>query len=124
MPNFHSRVIILSRGLQEFFAPHVMADLICFDSFGRFWRFGLVFIFNSYSEAGPRKQYICFVPEGVPVETVSDVIASAEWAEREVWELFGVYFSGHNDLRRLITDTAFKGHPMRRDYPMVGYYEC
>jgi NADH:ubiquinone oxidoreductase subunit C len=67
---------------------------------------------------------MCFTPEGAPLKTLANSIVSSNWAEREVWELFGVYFTGHPDLRRLLTDTAFKGHPMRRDYPMVGYYEC
>ena len=61
--------------------------------------------------------------ERTPVPSLTDVYPGANWFEREVWDLFGVYFSGHPDLRRLLTDYGFEGHPLRKDFPMTGYVE-
>jgi NADH-quinone oxidoreductase subunit C len=61
--------------------------------------------------------------ERTAVPSLVDLFPAANWFEREVWDLFGVYFSGHPDLRRLLTDYGFDGHPLRKDFPMTGYVE-
>jgi NADH/F420H2 dehydrogenase subunit C len=59
--------------------------------------------------------------EGIP--SMTHLYPSANWAEREVWDLFGIYFHNHPDLRRILTDYGFVGHPMRKDFPLTGYVE-
>ncbi len=61
--------------------------------------------------------------EDSPVPSVTGVYNSAGWYEREVWDLFGVLFADHPDLRRILTDYGFEGHPMRKDFPLTGYVE-
>ena len=61
--------------------------------------------------------------EDTPVPSVVGVYPSANWFERETFDMYGVFFEGHPDLRRLLTDYGFHGHPLRKDFPMTGYVE-
>jgi NADH-quinone oxidoreductase subunit C len=61
--------------------------------------------------------------EDTPVPSLADLYPAANWFERETYDLFGVVFSGHPDLRRILTDYGFDGHPLRKDFPMTGYVE-
>ncbi|MGI9490894.1 MAG: NADH-quinone oxidoreductase subunit C [Geminicoccaceae bacterium] len=61
--------------------------------------------------------------EATPVPSVVSVFRSALWFEREAWDLYGIYFSDHPDLRRILTDYGFDGHPLRKDFPQTGYVE-
>jgi NADH-quinone oxidoreductase subunit C len=61
--------------------------------------------------------------EDTPVPSVSSVYSAAGWFEREAWDLYGIFFSDHPDLRRILTDYGFEGHPMRKDFPLTGYVE-
>lgn len=61
--------------------------------------------------------------ETTPVPSITGVFPGANWFEREAYDMVGVLFSGHPDLRRLLTDYGFEGHPLRRDFPMTGYVE-
>lgn len=63
------------------------------------------------------------VDEKTPIDSVTPIFSGADWLEREVWDMFGIFFLGHKDLRRILTDYGFKGHPLRKDFPLTGYVE-
>ncbi len=70
-----------------------------------------------------RLRVIVRADETTPVPSVSGLFPIANWYEREIWDLYGVFFSDHPDLRRILTDYGFEGHPLRKDFPLTGYVE-
>lgn len=64
-----------------------------------------------------------FVDEIGTVPTLTSVFINSNWWEREIWDLFGIYFLEHPDLRRILTDYGFEGHPLKKDFPLSGYIE-
>lgn len=64
-----------------------------------------------------------YTDELTPIDSCNDVYSAANWYEREIWDMYGVFFANHPDLRRILTDYGFEGHPQRRDFPLSGYVE-
>ncbi|XP_016965723.1 NADH dehydrogenase [ubiquinone] iron-sulfur protein 3, mitochondrial [Drosophila biarmipes] len=64
-----------------------------------------------------------YTDELTPLDSVCEVHKAANWYEREIWDMYGVFFANHPDLRRILTDYGFEGHPQRRDFPLSGYVE-
>lgn len=86
-------------------------------------RFAVVYHLLSTSR-NQRLRLRVFVDESSPmVDSVIDIWKSADWFEREAFDLFGILFKGHPDLRRILTDYGFVGHPFRKDFPMSGHVE-
>jgi NADH-quinone oxidoreductase subunit C len=85
-------------------------------------RFDVVYNLLSVS-LNQRLRVIVTTDEASPVPSVHGIWPVATWWEREAWDLFGIVFSGQPDLRRILTDYGFDGHPLRKDFPMTGYVE-
>jgi NADH-quinone oxidoreductase subunit C len=86
-------------------------------------RFGVVYHLLSISENQRVRVKIRLDAEAPVVDSVVPVWASADWFEREAFDLFGILFNGHQDLRRILTDYGFIGHPFRKDFPISGHVE-
>ena len=99
-----------------------LSDLTAVDYPGRIQRFELVYQLLSVTQ-NRRIRIICAIDEGQIVPSATGIYKSAEWSEREVWDMYGLFFSDHPDLRRLLTDYGFEGHPLRKDFPLTGYVE-
>ncbi|MBY6013800.1 NADH-quinone oxidoreductase subunit C [Qipengyuania gaetbuli] len=85
-------------------------------------RFEVVYMLLSVTR-NSRIMVKCSASEDTPVPTVTTVWPNAGWLEREVFDMFGVLFDGNTDLRRILTDYGFEGHPFRKDFPLTGYVE-
>ena len=83
-------------------------------------RFEVVYNLLSQSKGG-RIRLKVRIRENESVPTATGIWAAANWAEREIWDMFGIKFEGHPDLRRILMDERWEGHPLRKDYPLRGY---
>ena len=99
-----------------------LTDLCGVDYPERDPRFDVVYHLLSMSH-NRRMRLKVGVNEDQPVPSVTEVYPSAGWWERETWDLYGIHFAGNPDLRRLLTDYGFSGHPLRKDFPLTGYVE-
>ncbi len=82
-------------------------------------RFDVVYHFYSFSK-NDRIRVKCGAAEGEDVPSIAGVFLAANWSERETWDMFGIRFSGHPDLRRILTWEGFRGFPLRKDFPLEG----
>lgn len=95
----------------------MLSDLTCVDRFGREPRFDVVAVLYSTGKKHRLRLY-AGVPEDRPeIDSLVPLWPSANWVEREAWDLYGVRFDGHPDLRRILLYPEFVGHPLRKDYP-------
>jgi NADH-quinone oxidoreductase subunit C len=99
-----------------------LVDLTAVDYPSRVKRFEIVYLLLSISK-NQRKIIKIDVAENETVPSISDIFPNANWFEREVFDMYGVEFSGHPDMRRILTDYGFVGYPQRKDFPLSGYQE-
>ncbi|MBY6004703.1 NADH-quinone oxidoreductase subunit C [Salipiger bermudensis] len=99
-----------------------LVDITAVDHPERPKRFDVVYHFLSMYQ-NQRIRLRVAVREDDVVPSITGTHPSADWFEREVFDMFGIIFSGHPDLRRILTDYGFRGHPLRKDFPTTGYVE-
>ncbi len=99
-----------------------LMDVCGVDYPGREERFDVVYNLLSLTH-NRRIRVKVSATEDTPVPTVIEVFSSANWWERETWDMFGIAFRDHPDLRRILSDYGFQGHPLRKDFPLTGYVE-
>ncbi|CAD6234323.1 GSCOCG00012393001-RA-CDS [Cotesia congregata] len=121
LPKYVQKVQMTAQDeLEILIAPS--ADLTALDVPSRPYRFELVYNLLSL-RFNNRIRVKSYTDELTPVDSVVSIFKAANWYEREVWDMFGIYFSDHPDLRRILTDYGFEGHPLRKDFPLSGFIE-
>ena len=85
-------------------------------------RFKVVYLFLSH-EYNARIIINCSINENEKIPSITNIFPSANWMEREVFDMYGISFNDHPDLRRILTDYGFEGHPLRKDFPLTGHNE-
>ena len=99
-----------------------LIDITAVDYPGREKRFKIVYLLLSH-ENNLRIIINVHIDETVMVPSIAKIFPSANWMEREVFDMYGVSFKGHPDLRRILTDYGFEGYPLRKDFPLTGHTE-
>jgi NADH-quinone oxidoreductase subunit C len=97
----------------------MLTDLFGVDNYKDKPRFELIYFLNSLSNK-TRLAVKVRLGEAESIPTASNIWNAAEWFEREIYDMFGIRFAGHPDLRRILLDDEFEGHPLRKDYPLEG----
>lgn len=100
----------------------LLMDICGVDNLGADLRFQVVYHLLSIKQ-GERIRVVCNVKDDTIVPSLENMFCSASWFEREVWDMYGIKFQGNKDLRRILTDYEFEGHPLRKDFPLTGYKE-
>ena len=99
-----------------------ITDIAGVDVPSRHYRFEVVYHFLSL-RYNARIRVKTYTDELTPIDSITGIFEGADWYEREVWDMYGVFFINHPDLRRILTDYGFEGHPFRKDFPLSGYVE-
>jgi len=114
-----AKIADVARHLKEVEDFRYCVDVTAVDWRDRQPRFDVVYHFYSFSK-NDRIRVKCAAGEGEDVPSIALVFLAANWPERETWDMYGIRFSGHPDLRRILTWEGFKGHPLRKDFPLEG----
>ena len=100
----------------------ILIDITAVDYPSRSQRFEIVYNVLSIQH-NSRLRIKTFIDELTPIDSLITIYSSSNWFERETWDMFGVFFTQHPDLRRILTDYGFEGHPLRKDFPLTGFVE-
>jgi len=101
----------------------VLVDIFVVDFFESQKRFEIIYCLLSV-KYNTRIKIKCRLDEFTPLVSVVSLFSNANWLEREIWDMYGIFIQEHPDLRRLLTDYGFEGYPLRKDFPLSGYIEC
>lgn len=101
---------------------NLLTDLTAIDYPENEERFELIYNFLNIFE-NQRIILKFSVKDKIDVETITDLYSAAAWYEREIWDMFGINFNNNKDMRRILTDYEFEGHPLRKDFPLTGFKE-
>ncbi|MGA0282577.1 MAG: NADH-quinone oxidoreductase subunit C, partial [Paracoccaceae bacterium] len=112
----------LCAALRDEFGYDMLVDITAVDYPERAKRFDVVYHLLSMYQNQRVRLRVSIRDEDI-LSSIVEVHPSADWFEREVFDMFGILFSGHPDLRRILTDYGFRGHPLRKDFPTTGYTE-
>jgi len=99
-----------------------LSDIAGMDVPSRINRFEIIYNLLSINY-NSRIRVRTYADEFTPIDSITELFLGAEWYEREVYDMYGVFFLNHPDLRRILTDYGFMGHPFRKDFPLTGYSE-
>ena len=100
----------------------VLSDIAVVDYVGEKKRFQINYILFSYKYS-TRLKLTLSASTLTSLQSSTSVYSNANWLERQAWDMFGIYFENHPDLRRILTDYGFQGFPLRKDFPLLGYFE-
>jgi len=99
-----------------------LIDITAADYPGKEKRFKIFYLLLSH-ENNLRIVINIYIDEKIVVPSITKIFPSANWMEREIFDMYGIYYKDHPDLRRILTDYGFEGHPLRKDFPLSGYTE-
>jgi len=116
--------VILFLSQSKYLYANGLVDIFATDFTGnkRNQRFHLNYLFRAY-DYNTLFRLTMLVSEVALVPSITSLFKGANWLEREIWDMFGIFFVDHSDLRRILTDYGFEGHPLRKDFPLSGYTE-
>ena len=100
----------------------ILSEICAVDYINKEKRFELVYNLLSI-RFNSRLKIKILTNELQPIDSIITIYKSANWCEREIWDMFGIFFVNHPDLRRILTDYGFEGHPLRKDFPLSGFLE-
>lgn len=106
----------------SFMLVDYLIDIVIIDTPGKKLRFQIFYLLSSV-KYNTRYRIRILTNELIPIASITGIYKCANWAEREIWDMYGILIMNHPDLRRLLTDYGFKGFPLRKDFPLTGFYE-
>ncbi len=114
--------VVLKIQKDSLFSVETLISICCVDYPNNDKRFELVYNFLSMQN---NFRFILKLQVNEPtiVPSITNIFPNASWYEREIWDMYGIIFSGHDDMRRILTPYGFVGHPMRKDFPLTGHIE-
>ena len=121
-----SQLLEVARYLQDQHAFDLLVDITCVDYLhyrGATDRFGLVVLLANTAESLRLTLRVMLNEPSPTIASLTPLWQGANWLEREVWDMFGIHFEGHPDLRRILLPEEFTTHPLRKDYPLQGFGE-